>query len=93
MAHDYEECVGIHCELQSAIIESSRFVSDDLGTVNMFSTREKPDDDKLTDFEKQALQKVVKWRESGAAYGAEHGSRPSTIGHVLSSSPLALLAW
>ncbi|OAK97864.1 alpha/beta-hydrolase [Phaeosphaeriaceae sp. SRC1lsM3a] len=73
LAHDYEECVGIH--------------------LNMFSTREKPDDDKLTDFEKQALQKVVKWRESGAAYGAEHGSRPSTIGHVLSSSPLALLAW
>jgi microsomal epoxide hydrolase len=59
----------------------------------MFITRDAPDEDKLTDFEKSALAKVAKWRESGAAYGAEHGSRPSTIGHVLSSSPLALLAW
>jgi hypothetical protein len=59
----------------------------------MFVTRDLPDMDKTTDFEKQALAKVAKWRESGSAYGAEHGSRPSTIGHVLSSSPLALLAW
>jgi microsomal epoxide hydrolase len=59
----------------------------------MFTTREQPDESKLTDFEKKAMERVAKWRESGAAYGAEHGSRPSTIGHVLSSSPLALLAW
>lgn len=59
----------------------------------MFTPREQPDEDKLTAFEKQALAKVAEWRKSGAAYGAEHGSRPSTIGHVLSSNPLALLAW
>lgn len=29
----------------------------------------------------------------GNAYAREHGTRPSTIGLVLSSSPLALLAW
>src|SRR6266536_3360301 len=29
----------------------------------------------------------------GFAYAMEHGTRPSTIGHVLSSNPVALLAW
>ena len=29
----------------------------------------------------------------GSAYAAEHGSRPSTISLVLSSNPLAVLAW
>ena len=29
----------------------------------------------------------------GSAYAVEHGTRPSTIGFVLSSSPLAVLAW
>lgn len=61
--------------------------------LNMFTPRQQPDEDKLTSFEKQALAKVSEWRKSGAAYGSEHGSRPATIGHVLSSSPLALLAW
>jgi microsomal epoxide hydrolase len=29
----------------------------------------------------------------GSAYAREHGTRPATIGLVLSSSPIALLAW
>lgn len=29
----------------------------------------------------------------GNAYAREHGTRPATIGLVLSSSPIALLAW
>ena len=30
---------------------------------------------------------------TGMAYAQEHGTRPATIGLVLSSSPIALLAW
>jgi len=52
-----------------------------------------PEGLELTDFEKKALGRAAKWRESGMAYAMEHASRPSTIGLVLSSSPLALLAW
>jgi microsomal epoxide hydrolase len=59
----------------------------------MFTTRDQPDESKLTDFEKSALAKSAKWNEVSNAYAREHGTRPSTIGHVLSSSPLALLAW
>jgi hypothetical protein len=50
-----------------------------------------PDD--LTPEEKVHIERTNKWRETGFAYALEHGTRPSTIGLVISSSPLALLAW
>lgn len=43
--------------------------------------------------ELQNLAGMQQFRTSGMAYAAEHASRPATIGLVLSSSPLALLAW
>jgi microsomal epoxide hydrolase len=43
--------------------------------------------------EKAGLQRADEFRTTGAAYAMEHATRPSTISHVLSSSPLALLAW
>jgi hypothetical protein len=33
------------------------------------------------------------WSETGSAYAYEHGTRPSTIGLVVSTSPLAMLTW
>lgn len=59
----------------------------------MFSTRDFPEMSTLSELEKGSVERGVKWRETGTAYALEHGTRPSTIGHVLSSSPLALLAW
>lgn len=59
----------------------------------MFSTLDEPDQDKLTAFEKERLEATEHWRENGMGYVKEHSTRPSTIGHVLSSNPLALLAW
>ncbi|KAK5681832.1 hypothetical protein LTS10_006365 [Elasticomyces elasticus] len=53
-------------------------------------------EDKMNDvdeYEKQVMQRGPAWRETGMAYGIEHATRPGTIGLVLSSSPLALLAW
>ncbi|KAL2851048.1 Alpha/Beta hydrolase protein [Aspergillus pseudoustus] len=47
----------------------------------------------LTLDEREHLERTNKWRETGFAYALEHGTRPSTIGLVISSSPLALLAW
>lgn len=43
--------------------------------------------------EQQQLKNAKHWREYGTSYALEHATRPSTIGLVLSSSPLALLAW
>lgn len=40
-----------------------------------------------------AVQRMAKFQESSSGYAKMHATRPSTIGHALASSPLALLAW
>ncbi|KAE8382861.1 Alpha/Beta hydrolase protein [Aspergillus bertholletiae] len=50
-------------------------------------------DENLTAAEKKGLARRQEFLTSGRAYALEHATRPSTIGHILSSSPLALLAW
>uniref|UniRef100_A0A8H7NHA4 AB hydrolase-1 domain-containing protein n=1 Tax=Bionectria ochroleuca TaxID=29856 RepID=A0A8H7NHA4_BIOOC len=47
----------------------------------------------ISDAERQGLQRLQNFLTSGNAYFQEHNTRPATIGYVLSSSPLALLAW
>ncbi|UPL04300.1 hypothetical protein LCI18_015234 [Fusarium solani-melongenae] len=47
----------------------------------------------ISDAERQGLQRLQKFLTSGFAYFQEHTTRPATIGHVLSSSSLALLSW
>lgn len=50
-------------------------------------------EDEITAQEKKGLERMKEFNATGNAYGRMHGTRPATIGHVLSSSPLALLAW
>ncbi|KAF7585286.1 hypothetical protein BBP40_011436 [Aspergillus hancockii] len=47
----------------------------------------------LTAFEKKGLALKEDFMTMGIAYAWEHGTRTSTIGHVLAASPLSLLAW
>lgn len=47
----------------------------------------------LQDIEREALARAVDFGKFGTAYAMAHSTKPSTIGFVLSSSPLALLAW
>ncbi|EXJ64094.1 hypothetical protein A1O7_00430 [Cladophialophora yegresii CBS 114405] len=47
----------------------------------------------IDDVEKAALERHNFFLHNGTGYAWEHATRPSTIGFVLSSSPLALLAW
>ncbi|KAF2450600.1 epoxide hydrolase-like protein [Karstenula rhodostoma CBS 690.94] len=61
--------------------------------VNLYITPTEPEREKLNDIETKAYDRALEWRKRGTAYAQEHGTRPSTIGHVLSSNPLALLAW
>lgn len=51
------------------------------------------EEDGLTDAEKKGVQRINDFGTLGNAYAREHGTRPATIGLVLSSSPIALLAW
>lgn len=43
--------------------------------------------------EQAGLERAEWFTKLGSAYALEHATRPSTIGLVLSSSPLALLVW
>ncbi|KAF2808191.1 epoxide hydrolase 1 [Mytilinidion resinicola] len=61
--------------------------------VNMMIITDPLENAELSDVERKGLQRTQAFRQRGFAYAQEHGTRPSTIGHVLSSNPLALLAW
>lgn len=62
-----------------------------------FSLMSKPlheiPDSELTDKERTGLKQTQEFASTQSAYALEHGTRPATIGFVLSSSPIALLAW
>ncbi|KAK8245290.1 Alpha/Beta hydrolase protein [Phyllosticta capitalensis] len=61
-----------------------------------FSPMQKPDsasDSDINELEAFALKRGAEFQRTGFAYAMEHGTRPATIGLVLSSSPIALLAW
>lgn len=47
----------------------------------------------INDSERIGLVRYKEFTSTGYAYSAEHATRPATLGFVLSSSPLALLAW
>ncbi|KAH6664192.1 Alpha/Beta hydrolase protein [Halenospora varia] len=47
----------------------------------------------LDDQDRIAIARSAEFAKTGGAYGSEHATRPSTIGFVLSSNPIALLAW
>src|SRR5215469_7869587 len=49
--------------------------------------------DGVSQVEMTGLARAQAWLQGGTAYAQEHGTRPGTIGLVLSSSPLALLTW
>jgi len=50
-------------------------------------------DDGLDTYEREGIERMNNFRTMGSGYATEHGTRPSTIGHVISSNPVALLAW
>lgn len=54
---------------------------------------DRDDTEGLTEQELEQLEKDKQWKATGLAYALEHATRPATIGLVLSTSPLALLAW
>lgn len=47
----------------------------------------------LNEQSRQGLERAAWFQSVASAYAQEHATRPATIGLVLSSSPIALLAW
>jgi microsomal epoxide hydrolase len=91
MAKEYDACAGIHRKLHARTKFHNLTTS---SSVNMMAFLPPPDENtEMTTLEKEALGRAKQWRETGTAYSQEHGTRPSTIGSVLMSNPLAVLAW
>lgn len=47
----------------------------------------------ITPAEKEGLARAEWFHRIGSAYALEHATKPSTIGLVLATNPLALLIW
>lgn len=77
LAIDYDSCKGAHLNFCSIINRPEGI----------------PEDEVLSAQDKEGLERKSWFLTQGRSYADEHGTRPSTIGHVLSSSPIALLAW
>ena len=54
---------------------------------------DKGDHSELTATEKAGLERYSEWRATGMAYAMEQATKPATLGFVLTSNPLATLAW
>lgn len=61
--------------------------------MNIMFPPENADKLPLDEIEKKFFPQVEKFTKLGSAYASEHGQRTATIGLVLSSNPIALLAW
>ncbi|CAA9960872.1 epoxide hydrolase [Pyrenophora teres f. maculata] len=77
MAATYVECKGMHLNFVHS------------RDIKSYSAPE----DSISEAEKKGLDRMNEFMEVGRAYAIEHRTRPSTIGLVLSSSPIAQLAW
>lgn len=47
----------------------------------------------ISDIEKEGLKRADTFLNLGSSYALQHATKPSTIGLVLASNPIALLAW
>lgn len=47
----------------------------------------------MDDLERKGLERTEWFKKFSGEYALEHSTRPSTIGFVLASNPLAHLAW
>ncbi|KAL7930201.1 Alpha/Beta hydrolase protein [Trichoderma chlorosporum] len=51
------------------------------------------EDSQISDIEKEGLKRSDVFLALGSSYALQHATKPSTIGLVLASNPIALLAW
>ncbi|KAF1844323.1 alpha/beta-hydrolase [Cucurbitaria berberidis CBS 394.84] len=77
IAATYDECKGMHLNFM---------------LIKDIETKSSPDD-VISEAEKKGQERLKQFMTVGRAYADEHGTKPSTIGLVLSSSPVAQLAW
>lgn len=77
IAATYDECKGMHLNFMYTKDIHTKAKSDEV----------------LSEQEQKGVKRMEEFKTVGSAYALEHGTKPSTIGLVLSSSPIAQLAW
>lgn len=77
LAATYPECKGMHVNFMF---------------MKNMEANSRPDDI-ISDQEERGIARMKEFMSTGSAYALEHGTKPSTIGLVLASSPIAQLAW
>lgn len=77
IAAKYAECKGMHLNFMHG------------SDIESYSSP----DDELSEAEKKGVERMKDFMAVGRAYAIEHATRPSTIGLVLASSPVAQLGW
>jgi microsomal epoxide hydrolase len=50
-------------------------------------------DEKLSPLEEEGQKRAKSFGTYGCGYYFMHATRPSTIGHIVATNPVALLAW
>jgi pimeloyl-ACP methyl ester carboxylesterase len=81
IATTYAECKGMHVNFMFTQDISAKIQSKSYSV------------EALTEVEKKGITRMEEFVNVGSAYAFMHGTKPSTIGLVLSSSPIAQLAW
>lgn len=92
----YPQCKAFHSKQYWPSVSRRRPNGTNHQAVNMLapsSQEEMLTTANITEEESRHVQRMLKFSATGSSYLLEHGLRPSTIGLVLSSSPLAMLAW
>lgn len=77
MAATYRECKGMHLNFMHS------------RTIKSYASPS----DHISEQEQKGITRMDEFMSVGRAYAMEHGTKPSTIGLVLASSPLAQLSW
>ena len=96
-AHGYVATGGDIGSSIARILASKNFDSRCRGALINFCAMRNPPayiaDSALSEQDYQFIERGKRFLATGYAYAMEHGTRTSTIGLVLGSNPLALLAW
>lgn len=86
-------CKAVHCKKPSSNTRPAPALSYTLVNFCAMLPPDGFDKDALSTAELSGLRRTEQFIGHGSAYAALHGTRPATIGLVLSTSPLALLGW
>lgn len=90
LAATYDSCKAIHSKFERTFRDGT--TADQAVNFCIMPEPAHPDG-KPDEIEEKGLERAAQFMRLESAYALLHATKPATIGYVLASSPLALLAW